>query len=211
MHQQGSSRGASDMRRRVAVEAARLMSEHGIRDFHLAKRKAAERLNAGDKAQLPNNAEIEDALREHQRLFQGDEHPRLVRRLREEAREAMKFFAEFEPRLVGAVLEGTADKYSAICLHLFCDAPEQVMILLDENRIDYTEQDRRLRFAHDKAQEYPVLIVPRDNLRIDLTLLPHEAIRQAPLDRVDEKPMRRATIAALEKLLAEDGAESIRD
>ena len=81
------------------------------------------------------------------------------------------------------------------------------MILLDENRIDYTEQDRRLRFAHDKAQEYPVLIVPRDDLHIDLTLLPHEAIRQAPLDRVDEKPMRRATIAALEKLLAEDGAK----
>ena len=207
MHQQGSSRSSADMRRRVAVEAARLMSEHGIRDFHLAKRKAAERLNAGDKTQLPNNAEIEEALREHQRLFQGDEHPRLIRHLREEAREAMKFFAAFEPRLVGAVLEGTADKYSAICLHLFCDAPEHVMILLDENRIDYTEQDRRLRFAHDKFQEYPVLIVPRDELRIDLTLLPHEAIRQAPLDRVDEKPMRRATIAALEKLLADDGAK----
>ena len=207
MHQQGSARGSADMRRRVALEAARLMSEHGIRDFHVAKRKAAERLNAGDKTQLPNNAEIEEALREHQRLFQGEEHPRIVRRLREEARAAMKFFAEFEPRLVGAVLEGTADKYSAVCLHLFCDAPEQVMIFLDENRIDYTEQDRRLRFAHDKTQEYPVLIVPRGDLRIDLTLLPPEAIRQAPLDRVDDKPMRRMTIAALEKLLANEPAE----
>jgi hypothetical protein len=204
MHQSNSARGAADMRRRVALEAARLMSEHGIRDFQLAKRKAAERLNANDKTHFPNNAEIEDALREHQRLFLADEHPQIVRRLREEARDAMKFFAEFEPRLVGAVLEGTADNYSAICLHLFCDAPEQVMILLDENGIDYTEQDRRLRFAHDKTTEYPVLIVPRDDLRIDLTLLPHDSIRQAPLDRVGDKPMRRATIAALEKLLADD-------
>ena len=106
MHQQGSARSSADMRRRVAVEAARLMSEHGIRDFHLAKRKAAERLNAGDKTQLPNNAEIEEALREHQRLFQGDEHPRLIRHLREEAREAMKFFAAFEPRLVGLMSVG---------------------------------------------------------------------------------------------------------
>jgi hypothetical protein len=202
MHQQGSPRGSADMRRRVALEAARLMSEHGIRDFHLAKRKAAERLNARDKTQLPNNAEIEEALREHQRLFHGDEHPQRLRHLREEARDAMKFFAEFEPRLVGAVLEGTADTFSAICLHLFCDAPEQVMILLDENRIDYTEQDRRLRFAQNRTENYPVLIVPRDDVRIDLTLLPHDAIRQAPLDRVDDKPMRRATVAALEKLLA---------
>ncbi len=89
------------MRRRVAVEAARLMSESGIRDFQMAKRKAAERLGANDKSQLPNNAEIEDALREHQRLFQSDEQPQTLRRLREEAREAMKFFKDFDPRLVG--------------------------------------------------------------------------------------------------------------
>jgi hypothetical protein len=31
----------------VADEAARVMAEHGIRDFALAKRKAAERLGLG--------------------------------------------------------------------------------------------------------------------------------------------------------------------
>ncbi|MEP6485000.1 MAG: hypothetical protein ABJB01_11170 [Rudaea sp.] len=203
MHQHSSSRGIAEMRRRVALEAARLMSEQGIRDFHLAKRKAAERLHANDKTHLPNNAEIEEALREHQRLFQSEEQPQTLRRLREEAREAMKFFKDFEPRLVGAVLEGTADRHSAICLHLFCDAPEHVMILLDENRIEYEEQDRRLKFARDEIQEFPALIVPRDDLRIDLTLLPPEAIRRAPLDRVDDRPMKRATLSGVEDLLKE--------
>src|ERR1700760_2616529 len=173
-------RGSDQMRRRVAVEAARLMSESGIRDFQMAKRKAADRLGANDKTQLPNNWEIEDALREYQRIFQSDEHPKTLRQLREEAREAMKFFKEFEPRLVGPVLEGTADKFSAVCLHLFCDAPEQVMILLDKNGIDYEEHDRKLKFAHDKTRDYPALIIPRDDIRIDLTLLPPEAIRQSP-------------------------------
>ena len=56
-------------RLRIAQEAARLMSEHGIRDFHHAKRKAAERLGIADTQSLPRNAEIEQALREHQRLF----------------------------------------------------------------------------------------------------------------------------------------------
>ncbi len=194
------------MRRRVAIEAARLMTESGLRDFQMAKRKAADRLGASDKMQLPSNAEIDEALREHQRLFLADEHPRTLRRLREEARDAMTFFKKFEPRLVGAVLEGTADSHSAVCLHLFCDTPEQVMILLDENQIDYEEQDRRLKFAHGEAREFPALIVSRDDLRIDLTLLPPDAIRQAPLDRVDDKPMRRASIAAVNELLADDMA-----
>jgi hypothetical protein len=197
-----AARGSDQMRRRVAVEAARLMSESGIRDFHIAKRKAAERLGANDKSQLPNNAEIEDALREYQRIFQSEEHPQTLRRLREEARDAMKFFKEFDPRLVGPVLEGTADKFSAVCLHLFCDAPEQVMILLDENGIGYEEQNRKLKYAHDKMQEYPALIIPRDDIRIDVTLLPPEAIRQAPLDKVDDQPMRRASLSLLEELLA---------
>ena len=202
--QRGSPRGSGDMRRRVAHEAARLMSESGIRDFHLAKRKAAERLGADDATQLPNNAEIDKALREYQRVFQSLEQPQTLRRLREEARDAMRFFKKFDPRLVGAVLEGTADAHSAVCLHLFCDAPEQVMILLDENGIDYEEHDRRLKFAHDEIREFPSLILAHDDLIIDITLLPPEAIRQAPLDRVDDKPMRRASLGAVDELLAKD-------
>jgi hypothetical protein len=191
-----------EMRRRIALEAARLMSEHGIRDFHLAKRKAAERLGAGDDIGLPKNIEIEEALREHLRLFQATEQPRRLRKLREIARDAMQFFARFEPRLVGAVLDGTADKHSAVCLHLFSDSPEEVAAFLQEQGIPYEEQNRRLRISHDLHQEYPVLLFSADDVAIDLTLLPRDAIRQAPLDRVDERPMRRATRAAVEELLA---------
>jgi hypothetical protein len=194
-------RGSDQMRRRVAVEAARLISENGIRDFQMAKRKAADRLGAHDKTQLPNNGEIEDALREHQRLFQSNEQPQILRRLREEARDAMRFFKDFEPRLVGPVLEGTADKFSAVCLHLFCDAPEQVMIFLDENGIPYEERNRKLKFAPDNTQDYPALIIPRDDIHIDITLLPPDDIRRPPLDRVDDRPMKRAPLGAVEDLL----------
>ena len=47
------------VRHQVAHEAARLMIEHGIRDYQLAKRKAAERLRVGDTRDLPRNDEIE--------------------------------------------------------------------------------------------------------------------------------------------------------
>ncbi len=197
------SAGHSDeLRRRVALEAARLISEHGIRDFHLAKRKAAERFNLAYDTHLPKNREIEDALREHQRLFQTDAQPAHLRRLRETAAEAMRFFARFEPRLVGAVLDGTADRHSAICLHLFSDAPEAIAGFLQERAIPHEQRSRWLRMNPNTQREFPVLLFTADDAPIDLTVLPCDAIRQAPLDRIDAQPLRRASLAALEDLLA---------
>ncbi len=193
-----------ELRWRVAVEAARLISEHGIRDYQQAKRKAAERLNALDEASLPKNREIEDALREHQRLFDGHTHDSHLQRLREAAVHAMDFLSWFEPRLVGAVLDGTADRHSAVCLHLFCDTPEQVLVFLDEHAIAYGESTRRLRFSSEQQYEYPVVQVNNEDAAFDLTLLPRDSIRQAPLDRISSRPMQRATLAALQELIAAD-------
>ncbi|MDE2317723.1 MAG: hypothetical protein KGK06_15055 [Xanthomonadaceae bacterium] len=188
-------------RLRVAQEAARLMSEHGIRDFHRAKLKAAERLGILDEQALPRNHEIEQALREHQRLFQGGSQPQLLQERREAAVEAMRFLARFEPRLVGAVLDGTADAHSAVCLHVFSDDPDAVHRYLHEHGVPFETQTRRLRTSRDEQAEFPVLLFAADALPFDLTVLPRNALRQAPLDRVDEKPMRRAALAAVEELL----------
>jgi hypothetical protein len=191
-------------RQLIAQEAARLMSEHGIRDFHHAKLKAAERLGILETQALPRNNEIEDALREHQRIFQGDSQPQLLRVRREAAIEAMRFLAPYQPRLVGAVLEGTADAHSAVCLHVFSDDPEAVGLFLREHGVPIELQTRRLRPSRDEQADYPVLLFSADGLPFDLTVLPRDALRQAPLDRVDDKPMRRASLSMLETLLAED-------
>lgn len=194
-------------RRRVAQEAARLMSEHGIRDFQHAKQKAAERLGIADDQALPRNQEIEEALREHQRLFQADSQPQALRQRREAAVEAMHFLARFEPRLVGAVLDGSADAHSAVCLHVFSDDPDAVHRLLREHDVPFETQTRRLRLSRDAQAEFPALLFAADGLPFDLTVLPHDALRQAPLDRIDERPMRRATLAAVQALLADDDEE----
>lgn len=189
-------------RLRVAQEAARLMSEHGIRDFHHAKLKAAERLGVTDAQALPRNQEIEQALREHQRLFDADSQPRQLRARREAAVEAMRFLARFEPRLVGAVLEGTADTHSAVCLHVFSDDPEAVTLFLHEHGVPAELQTRRLRLTREEQSDFPVLLFAADGLPFDLTVMPRDALRQAPLDRIDEKPMQRASLPAVEELLA---------
>jgi len=211
---QRSSRPARDdgrdaeRRRRIAVEAARLISEQGLRDYGVAKRKAAERLGlaAADTA-LPKNSDVEEALREYQRLFDAQDQPQRLRQLREVAREALQFFAPFEPRLVGAVLDGSADRHSAVCLHVFSDEVESVVGFLDERSIPVEQQDRPLRLSRDTTREFPALLFKAGTTPVDLTVLPKDLLRHAPLDRNGDKPMRRGTLAMLEQLLADGGPE----
>ncbi|MEO7326829.1 MAG: hypothetical protein ABIW82_18555 [Dokdonella sp.] len=192
---------ALELRRRIAVEAARLISEGGLRDYGRAKAKAAAKLGIFDEASLPKNSEIEDALREHQRLFHCGDQQRTLRRLREVAREAMRFLARHEPRLVGAVLEGTADEHSAVCLHLYSDQAQDVIVQLLGNGIPYEEQSRLVRLDRETSRDFPVLRFSAEDTAIDLTLLPYDVLRQAPLDRISGKPMQRATLATLEEML----------
>jgi hypothetical protein len=92
-------------------------------------------------------------------------------------------------------------------LHVFSDDPEAIGIYLREHGVPFEMQTRRLRISRDEQVEYPVLLFAADNLSFDLTVLPHNALRQAPLDRIDEKPMRRASLASVEIMLAEEDNE----
>lgn len=193
-----------ERRYRLAHEAARLIAESGIRDFHVAKRKAAERLGIHDDASLPRNREIEDALREYQRLFQGDRQAGEVRRRRDAARNALAFFAPFSPRLVGPVLEGTADAHAPVHLHLYTDDPEAVPRFLEDHQVPAESRSRRMRLDRERALDCPVWLFSAEDLAFDLTVLPHDALRQAPLSSIDEKPMRRASLAQLDALLLDE-------
>jgi hypothetical protein len=193
-----------ERRRRLAHEAARLMAESGIRDYHQAKRKAAERLGIHDDASLPRNREIEDALREYQRLFQGDMQASGLRQRREAALRALEFFREFDARLVGPVLDGTADRHSPVALQLYTDDADAVARHLDQHAIPAESRSRRVRFDRERAGDVPVWVFTAEELTFDLTVLPHDALRQAPLSAIDEKPMKRASASQVRALLAEE-------
>ena len=200
---------AQRTRLRIAQEAARLISEHGIRDFRHAKRKAAERLGIADTQSLPRNAEVEQALREHQRLFLADSQPRWLHLRREAAMAAMTFLAAYDPRLVGAVLDGTADAHSAVCLHVFCDDGDALSRFLREQGVPLETQNRRLRDSQSMQGDYPVLLFSADGIPFDLTVMPRTALRQAPLDRSGERPMRRASLAQLRALMDDEQAAAV--
>src|SRR6185436_16300297 len=102
------SRRDSNLRRHIAYIAARMMAEDGVPDYATAKLKAARQAGLGDSHLLPDNAEVEAALREYQGLYQKEDQPAHLRHLREIAVKVMRDFDVFRPALVGSVLSGTA-------------------------------------------------------------------------------------------------------
>jgi hypothetical protein len=194
------------MRQAIAREAARLMIEHGHEDYGIAKRKAAERFGVTDLAVLPKNTEIEAALAEHQRLFVPDEHASELSSMRTTALEAMRLLEEFEPRLVGPLLSGTATAHNDITLHLFADTPETVAVRLMDRGIPHEFAERRFRMQRDEVEAFPAVRFTAGEHEIDATIFPRDGIRQAPPGPVDGKPMRRATLAEVEYLV-EAGAD----
>ncbi len=182
------------------------MSEHGVRDFLTAKRKAAERFGVTDGNVLPRNTEIEDALAEYHRLFGGDRHMQTLAGQRNAALSAMQMLSEFDPRLVGPVLAGTATEHNDIQLHLFAERPESITFRLMDLGIEHEVVERRVRYSVDRVVAYPGFHFELKDHVVDATVFPVDGIRQAPVSPVDGKPMRRIDAEELEVLLDVDAA-----
>lgn len=199
-------RSAQADRLQIAREAARILAEEGVRDFLLAKRKAAERLGFDPHSRhLPGNREVEEALAEHHRLFNAAGHSRRLQELRTAAHRAMLLLESFNPRLVGDVLSGLAAEHAPVQLHLFVDGPEQVAIHLLDRHIRYELDERRLKQPRGAAQNYPMYRFAFGDAVIEAIVLPYDAIRHAPASPVDGRPMRRAGLEEVEALLEDHG------
>ena len=202
MARQGTPRDQR-MRQRLALEAARIMVDEGLRDYYQAKRKAAERLGAASTQNMPRNREIQDAVGDYQRLFQGESQAQRLRLLRETARSAMRFFDRFRPRLVGAVLDGTAGEWSEVTLHVFAETPEEIDVFLLDQGIPFEASERRVRVTRDDWAVRPVYRFLAGEEVVELTVFPVNGLRQPPLSQVDGQPMHRAALPAVEALLEE--------
>ena len=141
---------------------------------------------------LPRNTEIEEALAEYQRLFEAGGHQQSLQEQRRAALHAMHWLSQFDPRLVGPVLTGTATEHADIQLHLFADRSENVTLQLIDQGIAHEVTERRVRLDAERIKAYPGLRFEVHNRNVEATVFPLDGIRQAPVSPVDGKPMRRA-------------------
>jgi hypothetical protein len=192
----------SGLRVRIAAAAARIMAEEGIDDFALAKRKAARRVGAAENEALPANEEIAAELREYRALYQADEHPERIAKLRRVALEAMRALERFSPYLTGPVLEGLAGPYAEIELQLFPESSKEVELFLLDRDIAYAATDER-RYTGDRARAVAVISLVWQGVAVRLSVFDRRdertALKTTPAGRV----AARAGIAELSALVQE--------
>jgi hypothetical protein len=188
----------SEDRARIAHGAARLIAEHGIADWALAKRKAARALMLPDRTPLPGDDEVEAALVDYHALFGGEEHAATLRAQREEALRWMRRLADFRPRLIGGVAEGWATEYSDIRLELVADDMKMVELELINGNVEY-------RTLPERTSGLAELLVDTPAGGVRLVVRSIALARQVPRRDRRGQPETRLDAAALEALLlAED-------
>jgi hypothetical protein len=120
----------------IAATAARLVVEEGL-EYGSAKRRAVKQLGLPARAPLPDNDEVEDAVRDYLALFCANTQPAELRALRRLALDWMVRLNAFRPYLTGVVWHGTATRLSDIYLQLFCDDEKSAEIALIDMGVRY--------------------------------------------------------------------------
>lgn len=184
------------MREQLAHLAAKLMAEDGITDHAFAKRKAARQLGAADTQHLPSNSEVDDALHSYRMLYQHDNHPDILRQLREEALIYMRRLAEFHPYLTGSVLNGTAGALSDINLMLFSDDEKAVLLYLLKHNLEFNDGEWRVRIGGHEESVPSYTLTSETGTQTHIIVLPENARYSG-----SRHPETHADIAAVARMI----------
>jgi hypothetical protein len=205
-----------DLKTAVAASAARWIAEEGC-DYATAKRRAVREVlgeAAGALGAMPDNALVESELRRYLRLFAADSQPAQLATLRRLALRWMRRLHEFNPHLVGAVLNGTATGHSGIHLNLYTDSAKDVEIFLLNQSQSFDVRDAGPNA--ETTQEVLEFLVraPQDSgldgaVGVTLSVMDPVALRVAPAGRAKDPDLHpveragRANVSMVERLLAE--------
>ncbi len=196
---------APSLRDEIAAVAARLIAEDGL-DYAGAKRRAAREV-LGDKGQaprdcVPDNDQVEAAVREHQALFMSDSQPARLLALRCVARDVMRFLVDtglgLVPFVNGAIVNGTAGEHSDVHLQLFDDNAKDIEIHLLNAGIDFEVSETGGARAGGEVLSF---LWPPHARRGG----PQEVVHLSVLDPRDQRSTRateRADLRVLEALIA---------
>ena len=190
----------------IAATAARWVVEDGL-EYGAAKRRAVKDLGLPSRTPLPANESVEEAVREYISIFCADTQPQELAALRDVARTWMQRLAEFRPHLGGAVWRGTATRHNDIYLQLFCDDPKSAEIRLIDQRVRY-DVSTVTGFNGESVDALSVLVpcpALGQNVVVHLMIHDHDDVRGA-LKADAQGRTWRGNLAALERLMTEDGA-----
>ncbi|PPD18945.1 MAG: hypothetical protein CTY27_00365 [Methylotenera sp.] len=198
------------IRQMIAQQAARMMAEDGINDFAYAKKKAGKQLGISENSVLPTNAEIEEEIRLYHEIYNADEQPLELEKLRKAALITMQLFERFNPHLTGSVLDGTAGKFAQTNIHLFADSAKEVEMFLLNMLIPFESSEKSYRLSDkpskdkkDKVRKTVPVFTLETELGVQkLSVFDVDDLRVATKKSSDGANAERMNIAELKALIS---------
>ena len=197
--QDSPKRSQDHLRQALAWEAAKIITEEGVRDFHRAKIKAGERLGNSQHGSLPSNLEIEQAISVFQKTFVLD-YEQILNEQRQTALIVMRWLFSCRPYLVGPVLEGSVGVSTPISIHVSGDTVESVIEELSDKGLDLKITERRLKLNNDFVF-LPTISFAYQNNEIEVLVFSLRQQHQQPKSKSQNRSMRKVNLKGLEEIL----------
>jgi predicted nucleotidyltransferase len=149
VNKQTSKRTTTDIREKVAREAATLLYFGSEKEYKQAKLKAAANLGVHV---LPSNLEIALELDRVAQETEGSARTERLVKMRTEALRIMKVLAPYCPILIGSVWRGTIKRGSDIDVEAYYDEPEEVVAALKDGGLKILKTERMTTTEHGKTE-----------------------------------------------------------
>jgi predicted nucleotidyltransferase len=191
--------------RRLALEAARLMVQRIETEYLHAKERAILMLGLPYNTPYPTNRQIKEYIGKLTREKMGAEAMAgQVRAMRETAEELMTILADFDPHLIGSTLSGKIRDSSDIDLHVYCHHHAEV-----EQRLkSFGYQEVEAEYVENQKGTFVHLRWLENGFPMEITIHNWSQRGDVPISSVTGKPMKRADLDELRRILGMEGRPS---
>ena len=188
------------LRQKIAKEAAILLYTGQEKEYKQAKIRAAK--NLGVKI-LPSNREVAELDRLAQEL-EGEEREKRLIEMRKTALQTMKVLKKFNPRLIGSVWRGTANKNSDIDILILHDKPEQIIATLETAGFSIRRTERQTTEKRGERKHSFHIFLESSGYEIEIVVKPLEEAEIEEKCEIYGDKITGLSIEELEKVLREN-------
>jgi predicted nucleotidyltransferase len=195
----------SDVRCKIAREAATLLYFGAAKEYKQAKLKAAKTLGSNF---LPSNLEVAVELDEIADMLEGPARKERLIKMRKEALKIMTILKEYCPILIGSVWRGNIRQGSDIDIALYHDTVDEILNTLKENgfKISKTERTTETKMGTPESS-FHIYVETTSKQTAELVVRNSEEAESRRKCEIFGDEIRGLKIEELERLLNENPTE----
>jgi predicted nucleotidyltransferase len=195
----------SDLRCKIAREAATLLYFGAEKEYKQAKMKAAKNLGAHF---LPTNLEVAVELDKIAEAYEGPARKERLIKMRKEALKIMKTLKKYSPLLIGSVWRGTIRQGSDIDIAVYNDVPDEILDFLKKSGVKISKTEWTTVTKRGKTEaSFHIYAETSDKQSAELVVRSVEEASRRRKCEIFGDELKGLNVHELERLLKENPAQ----